>query len=79
MAGEEGGAEKAGPVLTQEQRHLLAQQIRQHTQLLTQTALLSTRDETWTTVHQHAREMLSDLVQVRLSYSIQPNWLSKNT
>ena len=50
--------------LTLEQRNLLSQQMRQHTQQLTQMALVSARDPTWTTMHQHAKEMLSDLVQV---------------
>ena len=62
------------PSLTLEQRNLLAQQMRQHTQQLTQMALVSARDPTWTTMHQHAKEMLSDLVQVILVLSFHHSW-----
>ena len=54
---------EAVTVLSEDQRSLLAQQMRQHTQLLTQMALLSAKDPKLADVHSHAKEMMGDLVQ----------------
>ena len=52
-----------GTGLSDAQRALLGQQMRQHTQLLTQMALLTAKDPQLDVEHQNARDMLGELVQ----------------
>lgn len=46
--------------LTNDQRLLLAQQMRQHIQLLTQMTLLSSKDDLWKELYTDCRAMLSE-------------------
>ena len=50
--------------LNDDHRLILAQQMRQHIQLLTQMALLSSKEPQLETVHSDCREMLSQLVRI---------------
>lgn len=48
--------------LTNDQRLLIAQHMRQHIQLVTQMSLLTSKDGQWAVLHQDCRSMLSELV-----------------
>ena len=43
------------PAFSNEERLLIAQQIRQHIQLLTQMSLLTAKDDQWTELHGHVK------------------------
>ena len=59
-------------VISHNERLLIAQQMRQHIQLLTQMALLTSKDEIWRELHQYCRKMLTELMTRSFSqqYSI---------
>ena len=48
--------------MTNDERLLIAQQMRQHIQLLTQMSLLTAKDDHWQELHTDCRGMLSELV-----------------
>ena len=43
------------PAFSNEERNVIAQQIRQHIQLLTQMSLLTAKDEQWNELHRHVQ------------------------
>ena len=59
-------------VIINEERLLIAQQMRQHIQLLTQMSLLTAKDDHWQELHTDCRGMLSELMNKSFSqqYSI---------
>ena len=59
-------------VISHNERLLIAQQMRQHIQLLTQMALLTSKDQQWLELHQDCRKMLTELMTRSFSqqYSI---------
>jgi hypothetical protein len=54
------------------QSAVVAQQMRQHIQLLTQMALLSSNEEQLNYVHSDCKEMLSELVSLFLKQTVNP-------
>ena len=84
-----GQEQKFEYVMSNEERLLIAQQMRQHIQLLTQMSLLTAKDDHWQELHTDCRGMLSQLMtrsfsqqfsvyaQDNLFPSIQVNYLLK--
>ena len=64
--------QKLESVILNEERLLIAQQMRQHIQLLTQMSLLTAKDDYWQELHTDCRGMLSELMNRSFSqqYSI---------
>ena len=67
-----GQEQKSEYVIINEERLLIAQQMRQHIQLLTQMSLLTAKDDHWQELHTDCRGMLSELMNRSFSqqYSI---------
>ena len=67
-----GQEQKFEYVMINEERLLIAQQMRQHIQLLTQMSLLTAKDDYWQELHTDCRGMLSELMNRSFSqqYSI---------
>ena len=57
-----GQEQKFEYVMSNEERLLIAQQMRQHIQLLTQMSLLTAKDDYWQELHTDCRGMLSELM-----------------